>query len=97
MGGGGGGQSQDWLTPVLTRYRRNKSSISKSGTCQLCDQHAKLTQDHCHSTGLTRDPLCRRCNLMLGLAHDRPDILRRAAAYLERHAQLHAQYIRDRC
>lgn len=74
------------------KYHRQKSSISRSGTCPLCDQHVKLTQDHCHATGLLRDPICRKCNMMLGLAADSPLILRRAAAYLERHAREHDAY-----
>jgi hypothetical protein len=77
---------------MLTRYHRKKSSIRRFGTCPLCTQDTKLVADHCHTTGLTRDPLCRKCNMMLGLAADDPALLRRAAQYLERHAAAHAQY-----
>jgi hypothetical protein len=77
------------------KYHRTKSRLTKSGPCTLCLTHTKLTQDHCHRTGLLRDHLCRKCNMALGLFADNPALLRHAAAYLERHARLHAQY-RDR-
>ena len=40
--------------------------------------------DHEHGTTEYRGTLCRLCNLMLGHAGDDPDVLRKAAAYLER-------------
>lgn len=40
--------------------------------------------DHCHGTKKIRGLLCSNCNLMIGLAKDRPEILKAAADYLER-------------
>lgn len=80
---------------MITTYHRKRSSIRRFGTCPICSRDTKLAQDHCHATGLTRDPICRNCNMMLGLAADSPTTLRSAATYLERYATLHAQY-RDR-
>jgi hypothetical protein len=77
---------------MLTKWDRKRSRISRSGTCPICTTYARLVRDHCHETGLTRDPLCRKCNMALGLFSDNPQLLRAAAAYLERHAQLHAAY-----
>ena len=42
-----------------------------------------LSLDHCHTTTKVRGALCGRCNLLLGSAKDSPDILRKAAQYLE--------------
>lgn len=42
--------------------------------------------DHCHSTLKIRGLLCFSCNCALGHFSDRPDLLRAAADYLERHA-----------
>jgi len=39
--------------------------------------------DHDHNTGTVRGILCTECNSVLGLAGDSPDILRRAADYLD--------------
>jgi DNA-directed RNA polymerase subunit RPC12/RpoP len=41
--------------------------------------------DHCHATERVRELLCPACNFMLGRAFDRPELLRAAADYLERH------------
>lgn len=44
--------------------------------------------DHNHQTGVVRGVLCHRCNLMIGLAKERPERLRAAASYLENSNQL---------
>ena len=39
--------------------------------------------DHCHKTGRVRGLLCGQCNHAIGLLKDSPEIVRRAADYLE--------------
>jgi len=43
----------------------------------------KLAVDHCHDTGKVRRLLCHNCNRALGLLKDNPDVLRKAANYVE--------------
>lgn len=45
----------------------------------------RLAVDHCHITGKVRALLCTNCNKSLGGFRDDPDLLRKAADYLERH------------
>lgn len=58
--------------------------------CALCgktqeEEKAALCVDHNHETGKVRNLLCRVCNRALGLFKDSPQLLRKAAEYLERH------------
>ena len=54
--------------------------------CSICGAHGpRMAMDHCHTTGKVRAPLCSNCNNGLGRFLDRPDLLRAAADYLERH------------
>ncbi len=66
----------------------------QEGLCAICGQPEtmkhqngsvlRLSVDHSHKTGKVRGLLCRQCNLMIGHAQDKPDILLKGAAYLGR-------------
>jgi hypothetical protein len=69
---------------------------SQGGACFLCSSEGfvmspngveKLVVDHDHDTGEVRKLLCHNCNRGLGLFKDNPDLLRRAAAYVEDHRE----------
>lgn len=45
----------------------------------------RLSIDHDHTTGKLRALLCTRCNSMLGMAYDSPELLIAAAKYLIAH------------
>jgi hypothetical protein len=59
----------------------------QGGVCAIClePRRTNLAVDHCHKTEAIRGLLCARCNgqLLARGARDRPDVLRRAADYLE--------------
>jgi len=66
---------------------------AQGGHCDLCprtacDDGRRLHVDHDHATGKVRALLCHNCNRALGLMKDDPDLLRRAANYLEHHRSL---------
>lgn len=66
----------------------------QDGMCAICrvemqpggQQANSVCRDHCHATGKGRGLLCVTCNILIGMAHDDPRILRSAADYLDEHA-----------
>lgn len=61
---------------------------ANGGVCECCGIAPPIGSyhaiDHCHATGAIRGLLCRDCNLGIGLFKDSPELLRAAAAYIER-------------
>ncbi|MFE0773897.1 endonuclease VII domain-containing protein [Streptomyces sp. NPDC058861] len=59
----------------------------QGGRCAICRETRtkNLAVDHCHKSEAIRGLLCQRCNghLLARGARDRPEVLRRAADYLE--------------
>ena len=61
---------------------------AQGGHCALCPAtepgagRKRWNIDHDHVTGKVRGLLCHFCNLLLGHAHDDPELLERAAVYL---------------
>ena len=55
-----------------------ETAVSRTG------RPKSIAVDHDHDTGRIRGVLCDRCNRALGYLRDNPDLLRRAADYLER-------------
>ena len=68
---------------------------SQNNLCYLCgdsgfligkNNHTeKLAVDHDHETGKVRKLLCHNCNRALGLFKDNPELMRKAASYVEDH------------
>jgi hypothetical protein len=62
---------------------------AQGGGCAICrttqsvGRSKRLSVDHDHETGIVRALLCMRCNSALGYFSENPDLLRRAATYLE--------------
>ncbi len=61
-----------------------------AGVCACCGELAKLQVDHCHRTGAVRGLLCGSCNLLLGMAKDSTDRIRKALSNLQKHQTDHS-------
>ncbi|MET9967588.1 endonuclease VII domain-containing protein [Streptomyces sp. NPDC006356] len=70
----------------LTEAQRDEMVASQMGLCVICLKAPAVHVDHCHKTGRVRGVLCFNCNSGLGLLRDDPDVINRAADYLEGNA-----------
>lgn len=73
---------------------------AQGGKCAICGRRPPLADDskplprgqastrlhldHCHTTGDVRGLLCGKCNTMIGLAGENPDVLLAAVEYLRK-------------
>ncbi|WP_459754339.1 endonuclease VII domain-containing protein [Streptomyces sennicomposti] len=71
---------------VLNEAERDELVVSHGGVCRVCLSALPEHVDHRHETGRVRGVLCFSCNAALGQFKDRPDAIRRAAAYVEGNA-----------
>lgn len=73
------------LAKHLKRYGLTTNQIKelKKEGCVLCGSMENLHVDHNHETNEIRGVLCTNCNRGLGHFQDSPDLLKKAAAYLE--------------
>ncbi len=63
----------------------------QKGACATCsvkfewgDKQTAPHVDHCHKTSSVRGILCNRCNSVLGLCEDKPELLSKLARYLKK-------------
>ena len=71
----------------LTAQDYDEMLAAQGGTCAICPATAgyggkRLAVDHDHATGRVRAILCDRCNQILGMAKDDPELLARCAEYI---------------
>lgn len=89
-------QTPAFKADALRRYYQSKYGLTlveveemRSHGCAICGRtegngrFGQLHIDHCHDTGKVRGVLCHSCNVSLGHFNHDPDLLRKAAAYLE--------------
>ena len=67
-----------------------RSKLEEQGySCAICGRSQEeftkaLHADHDHETGIFRGVLCGPCNKALGLLREDPELIKKAAAYIER-------------
>lgn len=75
----------------LTIEQYNAMLLAQNFRCEICGDPSdlatkRLVVDHDHKTDKIRSLLCDKCNLGLGSFLDEPRRLKKAIAYLRRHA-----------
>lgn len=72
------------------RHKRLKSLEHQNFQCSICRTALSGGKDTCwdhdHKTGNFRAWLCQACNKGLGFFKDNPEVLRKAAQYIELHS-----------
>ncbi len=72
----------------ISREDYDSLLMSQGGRCAICatdspgGSHGRFHTDHCHADGRVRGILCHNCNILLGMAGDKPAILQAAIHYL---------------
>jgi len=75
-----------------SRVRFDAAWEYQRGLCAICDVQMvrrgeprahRASCDHDHTTGAPRKLLCTKCNAGIGFFDDNPEVIRRAALYLE--------------
>jgi len=77
----------------ITLEEYQKLFTEQNKVCKICGgnrnttpfKYLPLAVDHCHKTGKNRGLLCRKCNLMIGMADDNQDILQKGINYLKQY------------
>ena len=80
-------KSNSWRCYYSDKYGSKASYNTKKpkdSICEICGNVTKVFFDHDHNNGKHRGWLCKNCNLVLGFAQDKPEILKRASEYLSR-------------
>ena len=81
-----------WLNKKygLTEERYYEILKEQNYQCAICGatekdfRRQRFCVDHCHDTGVVRGMLCFACNVILGNAHDNPELLESAVSYLKK-------------
>ena len=86
-------KNKHWKTDYQVKKRYGvtaeeyNTKMESFSSCVLCGSTNNLCYDHDHDTLKFRGVLCRLCNTALGLFQDNPELMRKAASYVEEHRQ----------
>ena len=76
---------KEGLTREQSRIQKQEKLAGRKRPeqCEVCGAMGDICFDHDHKTGEFREWICRRCNLLLGLAKDNSELLNALSEYLK--------------
>lgn len=81
--------SELWRRYKIHSADYERMLVDQQGKCKICgtsEFHGPGKRphiDHDHTTGAVRGLLCVRCNVLIGMARENPEVFRKALQYLE--------------
>jgi len=84
-------RKQEWVRQKYGIGAKQFDALMRVKKCEICGyaftKSRRRCIDHDHMTTKIRGIICGHCNSALGFVEDSPAVLRRAADYLEKHAE----------
>jgi hypothetical protein len=73
----------------ITLQQFNEMKVAQDNKCAIClRSKKKLVMDHCHKSSKVRGALCYRCNRLMAVVDNTPDLIKNALAYKEKHPEI---------
>ena len=69
-----------------SEYKEKLAGRKKPESCEICGKVSRICFDHCHVTGKFRGWICFKCNIIIGLSDEVPEILEKLAEYIRKNS-----------
>jgi hypothetical protein len=80
-----GESNSNWKGGKSMKYKLKHAPRPKPKQCEICKEFGRICYDHDHKTDEFRGWICDRCNVALGMANEKPEILIAIAKYIKKH------------
>lgn len=74
----------EYVKGYYKKIMEAKAGRKRPDNCEICGRMGRICFDHDHKTGKFRGWLCIKCNFVLGLVEDKPEILLEITKYINK-------------